>query len=146
MRAFVLALWLLLGASAALAQSGGETPSSLPAEDRAAIRSVIEKQIDAFRRDDDAAAFAYASPGIQMQFGDAATFGAMVRRGYQPVYHPRRVQFGGLVEGEGRIVQKVEVIGPDGVPALALYFMEREADGAWRIDGCVLAPAAAEGA
>jgi hypothetical protein len=146
MRAFALALWLLLVASAAFAQSGGEAPASLPAEDRAAIRGVIENQIGAFRRDDDAAAFAYASPGIQMQFGDAATFGSMVRRGYQPVYHPRRVHFGAILEVDGRIVQKVEVIGPDGVPALALYFMEREADGSWRIDGCVLAPAAAEGA
>jgi hypothetical protein len=31
------------------------------------------------------------------------------------------------------------VIGPDGVPATALYIMERDAAGEWRIGGCVIA-------
>jgi hypothetical protein len=35
-------------------------------------------------------------------------------------------------------MQKVEVIGPDGRPALALYDMEHETDGSWRISGCRL--------
>jgi hypothetical protein len=30
------------------------------------------------------------------------------------------------------------VIGPDGQPALALYAMERQPDGSWRIAGCTL--------
>lgn len=30
------------------------------------------------------------------------------------------------------------IIGPDGAAALTLYTMEREQDGTWRIDGCVL--------
>lgn len=140
MRALAIVLLLAGLVLAAPALAGDETRSALPDADRAAIRSVIEGQLGAFRRDDDAAAFGYASPGIQSQFGDAATFGAMVRRGYQPVYHPRNVHFGQLIEIDGRTVQKVQVVGPDGAAALALYFMEREADGTWRIDGCVLAP------
>jgi len=35
-------------------------------------------------------------------------------------------------------VQHVELTGPDGAAAEALYFMERESDGSWRIDGCML--------
>ncbi|MBN9507757.1 MAG: DUF4864 domain-containing protein [Alphaproteobacteria bacterium] len=136
-----------LAMSVAPAQAGSttDTPSALPPADRAAIQGVIQNQIGAFGRHDDAAAFAYASPGIQSQFGDAATFGAMVRRGYQPVYLARRVHFGALLAVHGRTVQKVELIGPDGVPSLAFYFMERERDGTWRIDGCIIAPARAEG-
>jgi hypothetical protein len=144
--ALFLVIGLGIGVAPAHAQAPTNAPSALPPADRTAIQGVIQSQIGAFGRDDDAAAFAYASPGIQSQFGDAATFGAMVRHGYRPVYHPRHVHFGALLDVDGRTVQKVDVVGPDGVPALALYFMEREADGTWRIDGCIIAPAQAEGA
>ena len=63
---------------------------------------------------------------------------AMVRQGYPPVYRPRSVDFRELVTSEGRIVQKVLFVGPDGVPVIAEYFMERQPDGSWRIDGCRL--------
>ncbi|MBV9739636.1 MAG: DUF4864 domain-containing protein, partial [Hyphomicrobiales bacterium] len=39
-------------------------------DDRAESRAVIEHQIDAFRRDDAAAAFAFASPELQILFHD----------------------------------------------------------------------------
>jgi hypothetical protein len=32
-------------------------------------------------------------------------------------------------------VQKVFFLGPDGRPALALYFMELQEDGTWKING-----------
>ena len=34
--------------------------------------------------------------------------------------------------------RRVELVGPSGEGALALYDMEHEADGSWRIAGCVL--------
>jgi hypothetical protein len=114
--------------------------------DRAAIRGVIENQIAAFRREDGAAAFAYAAPSIQAQFGDPAQFMEMVRRGYQPVYHPNHVTFGELSQHDNLVVQSVEVVGADGAPATALYFMEHEPDGTWRISGCVLLGAQSVGA
>lgn len=115
-----------------------EAPANLPPADRDAIQGVIESQMRAFGGDDAEAAFAFASPGIRLQFGDAATFLQMVRRGYAPVYHPRRHSFGALVTLDGAIVQKVQVLGPDGVPALALYVMEKQPDGSWKIGGCML--------
>ncbi len=115
-------------------------PAGVAPADRAAIRQVIQKQLDAFRRDDAQAAFAFASPGIQAQFGDSAdNFMGMVRRGYQPVYRPRSTTFGALVNQGGQIVQKLEITGPDGAEHEALYFMEHEPNGQWRISGCVLA-------
>ena len=39
---------------------------------------------------------------------------------------------------DGRLTQLVNVVGPDGVARVALYFMERQADGSWRIGGCML--------
>ncbi|MBC7799207.1 MAG: DUF4864 domain-containing protein [Gemmatimonadaceae bacterium] len=106
--------------------------------DRDAIRGVIARQLEAFRRDDGAAAFGLASPGIQGQFGDADRFLDMVRRAYPPVHRPRSVEFTELVVKDGEIVQQVELTGPDGKPALALYSMERDDAGQWRISGCVL--------
>ncbi len=119
-----------------------ETPADLPLadltpSDRDAIAAVIESQIAAFRANDAQAAFAHASPMIQALFGTPDRFLAMVRAGYPPVHRPRQVAFGALVERDGRLVQKVELIGPDGAPALALYTMLRTAEG-WRIDGCML--------
>jgi hypothetical protein len=106
--------------------------------DRATIRAVVAAQLDAFQHDDESAAFGFASPAIQQQFQSADNFMRMVRSSYQPVYRPRDVQFGAIVTRDGDIVQLVELIGPDGTPALAHYVMQRQPDGAWRINGCYL--------
>ncbi|MGO4129375.1 DUF4864 domain-containing protein [Inquilinus sp. YAF38] len=106
--------------------------------DKPAIVGVIQKQLDAFQGDRAAEAFGYASANIQHLFGTPDNFLAMVRQGYPPVYRPRSVDFRELVTSEGRIVQKVLFVGPDGVPVIAEYFMERQPDGSWRIDGCRL--------
>jgi len=106
--------------------------------DRAAIRDVIQSQVEAFRRDDGDAAFGLASPSIRGMFGSPEIFMDMVRQGYQPVYRPRAFDFGEIVTLDGQITQKVHVIGPDGRPVTAYYPMTRLPDGTWRINGCYL--------
>ena len=106
--------------------------------DAAAIRAVVSGQIEALRHDDAAGAFSRASPGIQAMFGTPGHFLAMVRQGYAPVYRPRSVRFGALSEEDGALTQRVELVGADGDTATALYSMEHEADGSWRIAGCTL--------
>ncbi len=127
-----LALMLLLSLAAS-APARAQAPP-----DAAAIRTVISGQIEALRRDDAAGAFSRASPGIQAMFGTPEHFLAMVRKGYAPVYRPSSVRFGALSEEDGTPVQRVELVGADGDPATALYSMEHEADGSWRIAGCTL--------
>jgi hypothetical protein len=61
-----------------------------------------------------------------------------VRNNYQPVYRPRQFEFRELRTLDGTVVQQVYVVGPDNQPKLALYLMERQPDGSWRIAGCVL--------
>jgi hypothetical protein len=112
--------------------------AALDDADRAAIRIVVEQQLTAFQRDDGRAAFSLASPTIQQQFRSSDNFMRMVRTGYQPVYRPREVQFGDIATSNGNIIQRVELIGPDGKPALALYVMQRQPDGSWKINGCFL--------
>ena len=108
------------------------------ASDRAAIRSVIERQLEAFQRDDGEAAFGFASPMIRQMFGTSEIFMDMVRQGYRPVYRPKSVEFGELVEFQGQPAQKVHLVDPDGRPVLAIYVMTQLPDGSWRIDGCYL--------
>ena len=126
MRPLLVALLALLCASGAWAG------------DEDSIRAVIADQMAAFRRDDAAGAYSFATPKIQQQFGNAEIFLEMVRTGYRPVYRPSSVEFLDLVTVEGQLVQRVYVIGPDGRPRTALYIMERQPDGSWKIDGCIL--------
>jgi hypothetical protein len=135
MRRLIGAFLLVFVGAAALAQSPAD---DVGPEDRAAIRAVIESQIAAFRRDDAAAAYAQASPSIQRQFPSPEIFVDMVRRGYAPVYRPRSFAFADLMRLENALLQLVEVVGPDGEAVLAVYEMQRQSDGAWRINGCVL--------
>jgi hypothetical protein len=114
--------------------------AQVSATDAAAIHKVVQNQLAAFQRDDGDAAFAYASPGIQEMFGNADNFMMMVRSGYQPVYRPRHVEFGAVDIEDGAPTQHVLLVGPDGVEVEALYFMERQPDGKWLINGCVLRP------
>lgn len=134
---WLVAVFVLL-AGAAAAQTGHPVRPA----DATAIRDVISRQVAAFRRDDAEGAFAFASPRVREQFGDATTFIRMVREGYLSVYRPREFAFGGLtVEGDEG-VQEAHVTGPDGTPVTAIYLMQRQPGGAWRIDGCVLIPSA----
>ncbi len=131
-------LWILLALVIALGAGAQAQDADVSATDREAIRQIIQRQVDAFRRDDADAAFGYASPEIQHLFGTSEIFMEMVRQGYQPVYRPRVFDFEEIVTVNGRPTQKVRVIGPDGRPVTAFYPMRRQPDGTWRIDGCFL--------
>lgn len=124
-----------------LLAGGANAAGGVSVVDGAAIRDVIQRQLDAFQRDDGVAAFSYASPDIKAMFRDPETFMRMVRTGYEPVYRPREVEFRGLDVHRGQLAQRVLLVGPDNVPVIALYIMEEQPDGTWRIDGCILRPA-----
>jgi hypothetical protein len=125
----LLAPALLLGAAHA---------QTLSPADSTAIQGVIADQIQAFRHDDGATAFSFATPALREMFVTPENFMDMVRSGYQPVYRPQRYAFEPSRTEDGAIEQPVDVIGPDGRAATAIYTMERDADGQWRIAGCRL--------
>lgn len=119
---------------AALAQA----PTVAPV-DAAAVRKVIEAQIDAFRKDDAARAFSYATPGIRLTFGTAENFLEMVRSQYAVVYRPRTVEFlAPIYASRDSLVQPVRLTDAAGHAWMAAYPMERGADGVWRTNGCQL--------
>jgi hypothetical protein len=130
---WLVALVLLLLVLPAMAQQ-----QELTAADHTAIRTVIERQLEAFRHNDATVAFAFASPAIQAKFGTPEQFMSMVQTAYPSVYRPRHVAFKELRLVDGVPTQEVLLIGPDGVPMLALYMLQKQPDGAWKIDGCYL--------
>ena len=130
---------LMHGTGWAASSNGAPAPTTLSAADREAIRAVIEEQLEAFLRDDASTAFALAAPGIQRTFHSPERFLFLVKRGYQAVYRHALVEFREIhdVENLGP-VQSVYVEGEDGESVIALYPMERQPDGTWRINGCHL--------
>lgn len=125
--ALMLAAGLVRSAAAEIAES-----------DRAGIQSIIGSQIDAFRRDDGAAAYDFASPMIQTLFPTPDIFMEMVQTGYMPVYRPQSFTFGPLVETPRGPVQRVFITGPDGASYVAEYTLQRQPDGTWKINGVTL--------
>lgn len=112
---------------------------SLSPQDEAAFRDVIADQIAAFRADDGTRAYSHAAPAIRQIFPDPDRFMGMVRQGYQPVYRPRSYEFGKAgFSASGRPIQRVTIVGPDGLTYEAVYTMERQPDGTWQINGCAL--------
>jgi hypothetical protein len=123
----------------ALALSGSARAGEVAAADRSAFEAVIAGQIRAFEADDGPGAYGYAAPTIRKIFPTVESFMDMVRGGYRPVYRPQSYHFGeASVDDQGRSVQRVVIVGPDGRTYEAIYTMERQPDGTWKIAGCVL--------
>lgn len=104
-----------------------------------AIRSVVQAQLDAIAKDDGPKAFSYASAGIRAQFGIPEVFMAMVREGYPVVYRPASISFLPAYRERGEILQPVRMTDGGGLVWAALYKMEKQKNGSWRIAGCSLA-------
>ena len=125
MRRLLLALSLSAGlASGAFAQS-------------AEIEANIAAQIQAFKADDFATAFTFASPNIQRLFGNPDNFGAMVRNGYPMVWRPSDVRFLELREVAGALWQKVMITDGDGAVHILDYQMIQQ-ENVWKINGVQL--------
>jgi hypothetical protein len=108
------------------------------ADDIAAAQGVISAQVEAFSRDDAAAAYSYAAPAIRQIFPRADIFMSMVQQGYAPVYRHKSFEFGeARVEG-GTIAQRVHIIDANGEAWEALYTLEQQPDGSLKITGCSL--------
>jgi hypothetical protein len=113
---------------------------ALHAADWSAIKKVIADQRSALKAGDAAKAFSYATPGIRGEFRDPTNFIDMVRTMYSALLTARYVEF---LEGaviDGAVIQPLRLIDADNTVRVALYIMEKQANGAWRIGGCRIAP------
>jgi hypothetical protein len=84
------------------------------------IRGTIDSQFEAFKRDDFAGAFTFASPDLQRLFSTPENFGRMVTQGYPMVWRPAAVAYLELREQDGTYRQTVQITDEKG----AVYFLE----------------------
>lgn len=128
-RIFFAAFASALAATSAYAFSDG---------DRAAIQHAIADQLDAFLADDGAAAYSHAAPNITARFPTPEIFMDLVRQGYQPVYRSRSHEFGDLKETAAGLEQRVDIVDAAGEFWTAVYTLQQQPDGSWKITGCFL--------
>jgi Domain of unknown function (DUF4864) len=107
----------------------------------ASSRAIVERQFDAFERDDGEAAYALAAPTIKQMFDGADHFMAMVRDHYAPVYRHRSAEFGAFKEEGDEASLEATLVDNNNVVWTALYSFRRGSNGDWLISGCVLAKA-----
>ncbi len=128
----ILAVLLFLGLLLGYAQRLQDVPQA----DQKAIQSVIMAQVEAFKKDDAATAFSFAAPNIRGIFATPERFVEMVKGQYYEIYRPLTVEFGKATRSTGALVsQLVTFIGQDSKKIRALYLMERQPDGKWKIAG-----------
>jgi Domain of unknown function (DUF4864) len=126
-----LLIWIGL-AGASPAQDIGKT-------DAAEFQRIISSQIEAFKTDDGPTAYSFAAPNVQMIFPSSESFMMMVRQGYPQVYRPQSYKFtGAMLDVAGRPSQQVLIVGPDGKAYSALYTMQKQPDGSWKIAACAI--------
>jgi hypothetical protein len=114
-----------------------------PAE-KQAMQAVIAAQLNAFESDRNDEAYSYAAPLIKNYFGSVDNFMMMVQRGYEPVRRHKSFTFGaGFSDQLGRNAQRVVIDADDGKRYEALYTLEKQPDGSWKINGCTLLEIAA---
>lgn len=104
------------------------------AAQQAEIEGTINSQLEAFKADDFAGAFTYATPTLQRFFQSPDNFKRMVTTGYPMVWRPAEVRYLGLRERGGAMWQQVQITDAKGFVHLLDYKME-ETDMGWRIGG-----------
>ena len=119
--------------------SMGASAETIGPADKTEFQRIIAGQITAFRADDGPAAYDFAAPVIKNIFPSPETFMAMVKQGYPQVYRPNSFKFDEVsADSAGRPTQRVTIVGPDGKTYQALYTMEKQPDGTWRIAACTI--------
>ena len=114
------------------------SPASGAADDVANAQSVIRAQEQAFVRNDAAAAYSYAAPAIRKLFPQAEIFLYMVQNSYAPVWRHKSFEFGeARIEGKW-VAQRVHIVDADGEAWEAMYTLEQQPDGSFKITGCSL--------
>jgi hypothetical protein len=109
-----------------------------PGKAAQAVTLVVQSQLQAFADDDAETAFNLATASTQKLAGTPNDFLTVIKQRFTPIYRHRHALFSEPEIIEGHALQVVQLIDHDNLVWIALYEVERAADGTWRIDGCQL--------
>lgn len=138
MKRLVVVASLLLGLGVPGWTTGAAVTDGISADDVIAIHVAVQTQLDAFAEDDAVGAFELATSDTQTKIGSPDNFLHLVKKHYSPIYRHQIVIFSQPEVIEGETIQVVRVTDRDSHVWLAVYHMQREADGSWKIGGCHL--------
>jgi hypothetical protein len=125
-----------VGAFGALLLALGTQAFAGPAE--TAPQITIDSQIRAFLADKDAEAYSFAAPNVRMIFPTVDSFMNMVKGGYDPVYRAQAWDYGRERTENGTVYQEVLITDSKNQNWAALYTLQQQPDGAWKITGVAL--------
>lgn len=100
------------------------------------IQSVISDQLNAFKADDAPRAYGHAADIIKELFPSQSVFMEMVRVGYPPVYRAKEWSFSEPTPLDNGYSQIVRLTDEQGRMWNALYTLERDSAGTWKITSC----------
>jgi Domain of unknown function (DUF4864) len=115
------------------------TAQAQTAVEKEAMQQVVEGQLQALAADDGSKAYTFAAPIVQQVFPTVDVFMTMVKKGYRPVYRNSERKFAEISpDSTGRPAVHVLLTAEDGKHWEAVYSMEQQKDGSWKIAGCYL--------
>ena len=102
--------------------------------DKAIIRQLVEKQLQAFQQGDDEIAFSLTSPAIQKKFKQD-DFMTMVKKKYHAIVKPRSIMFRGftLVNNYPALVSIIMAQNKE--VTQGVFIVQHQKDYSWRIHG-----------
>jgi hypothetical protein len=117
----------------------GHASAEEPAANAAqAVTQVVQSQLDAFAEDNAEKAFSLATAATQSLAGTPNAFLRVIKRQFTPIYRHRDALFSEPeIIGE-HALQVVQLTDHDNLVWIAIYQVEREPDGTWKVDGCQL--------
>lgn len=111
---------------------------TISAADAVAIHDAVRTQMNALSNDDADGAFELTTQEKRHLIGSSDRFLRMMKEEYNPLYRHLGVIFSSPEIVDGDAVQVVRVTDGAGKVWLAVFWMQQEGDGVWKIDGCHL--------
>ena len=102
--------------------------------DKATIRQLIEKQLQAFKQNDEETAFSLTSPTIQRQC-NLQDFIKTVKNKYHAIIKPRSIMFRGFTLVDDFPALVATIMDQEGNLAQAIFVVQQQRDYSWRIHG-----------
>ena len=102
--------------------------------DKATIRQLIEKQLQAFKQNDEETAFSLTSPTIQRKF-TLQDFINTVKNQYNAIIKPRSIMFRGFTLVNDFPALVATIMDQEGNLAQAIFVVQHQPDYSWRIHG-----------
>ena len=108
--------------------------------DAAAVQSVVEDQLSAFKADDFPLAYSHAAPELKNFVPTVERFQTMVQRGYDPIYRSQGHVFGRTIGLNSMVYQEAIITDINAKEWQAVYSLKQQEDGSWKIARVKLSP------